>query len=176
MAKIKAGNIYMCLKDVKGYDSFTKGKVYQSLYDNALVNDNHIEVKVTDSECFRVATEREIVRADTELTKTKRATSEVTSEISEDMWEASKQYALRQVLASTDTKMSEQAYLSLKLFSGFEIAVAHKDGANWQKQQVIKKAAEWIKNKAENYIIETSLCSYFDYKKAVEDFKNAMEE
>ena len=64
MTKIKAGNIYMCLKDIKGYGSFKKGKVYQSLYDNALVNDNHIEVKVTDSECFRVATEREIVRAE----------------------------------------------------------------------------------------------------------------
>lgn len=55
--------------------------------------------------------------------------------VSEDMWEASKQYALRQVLASTDAEMTEQAYLSLKLFSGFEIAVAHKDGANWQKEQ-----------------------------------------
>jgi len=40
----------------------------------------------------------------------------------------------------------------------------------------IEKAAEWIKNKAENYIVETSLCSYFDYKKAVEDFKNYMKE
>ena len=55
--------------------------------------------------------------------------------VSEDIWEASKQYALRQVLASTDAKMTEQAYLNLKLFSGFEIAVAHKDGANWQKQK-----------------------------------------
>jgi oligoribonuclease NrnB/cAMP/cGMP phosphodiesterase (DHH superfamily) len=55
--------------------------------------------------------------------------------VSEDMWEASKQYALRQVFASTDAEMTEQAYLSLKLFSGFEIAVAHKDGANWQKQK-----------------------------------------
>lgn len=60
--------------------------------------------------------------------------------VSEDMWEASKQYALRQVLASTDAVMTEQAYLSLKLFSGFEIAVAHKDGANWQKEQFEKKA------------------------------------
>ena len=55
--------------------------------------------------------------------------------VSEDIWEASKQYALRQVLASTDTKMSEQAYLDLRLFSGFELAVAHKDGAKWQRQR-----------------------------------------
>ena len=39
----------------------------------------------------------------------------------------------------------------------------------------IEKAAEWIKNKAENYIVETHLCSYFDYKRAVEDFKKYME-
>lgn len=56
--------------------------------------------------------------------------------VSEDMWEASKQYALRQVLASTDAEMSEQDYLGLRLFSGFELAVAHKDGAQWQKQQM----------------------------------------
>ena len=55
--------------------------------------------------------------------------------VSEDMWEASKQYALRQVLASTDAEMSEQDYLGLRLFSGFELAVAHKDGAQWQKQK-----------------------------------------
>lgn len=60
--------------------------------------------------------------------------------VSEDMWEASKQYALRQVLASTDTEMSEQAYLDLRLFSGLELAIAHKDGANWQKEQMMKEA------------------------------------
>ena len=38
----------------------------------------------------------------------------------------------------------------------------------------IEKAAEWIKNKAENYIVDTPLCSYFDYKRAVDDFKNYM--
>jgi hypothetical protein len=64
--------------------------------------------------------------------------------ISEDMWEASKQYALRQVFASTDAVMTEQAYLSLKLFSGFEIAVAHKDGANWQRQQMMKNAKDGV--------------------------------
>ena len=64
--------------------------------------------------------------------------------VSEDMWEDSKQYALRQVFASTDAVMTEQAYLSLKLFSGFEIAVAHKDGANWQKQQIMKNAKDGV--------------------------------
>lgn len=37
---------------------------------------------------------------------------------------------------------------------------------------LIEKAAEWIKNKAENYIVDTPLCSYFDYKRAVENFKD----
>lgn len=73
---------------------------------------------------------------------TPEVTSEVTSEISEDVWESSKRYALLQVLASTDAKMSEQAYLDLRLFSGFELAVAHKDGANWQKEQMMKEAVD----------------------------------
>ena len=38
----------------------------------------------------------------------------------------------------------------------------------------INKAVKWIKDKAESYVVETSLCSYFDYKRAVEDFKEAM--
>lgn len=33
---------------------------------------------------------------------------------------------------------------------------------------------DWLKNKAENYIVDTPLCSYFDYKRAVEDFKDYM--
>lgn len=60
MVKIKAGNFYLCLKDIGGYDSFTKGKIYSSLYDNALINDNHIEVKIVNSEYFRIATDEEI--------------------------------------------------------------------------------------------------------------------
>ena len=43
-----------------------------------------------------------------------------------------------------------------------------------RKDAFIEKAAEWIKNKAERYIVDTPLCSYFDYKRAVEDFKNYM--
>ena len=60
MTEIKAGKSYMCLRDIKGYESFTKGKIYPSLYDNALINDNHIEVLVRPSDYFRIATEQEI--------------------------------------------------------------------------------------------------------------------
>ena len=42
----------------------------------------------------------------------------------------------------TDAEMTEQAYLSLRLFSGFEIAVAHKDGAQWQKEQMMKETKD----------------------------------
>ena len=45
-----------------------------------------------------------------------------------------------------------------------------------RKDAFIEKAAEWIKNKAERYIVDTPLCSYFDYKRAVEDFRNYMKE
>lgn len=50
----------MCLRDIKGYESFTKGIIYSSLYDNALINDNNIEVLVRPSDYFRIATEQEI--------------------------------------------------------------------------------------------------------------------
>ena len=60
MTEIKAGKCYMCLREIKGYESFTKGKVYTSLYDNALINDNHVEVLVMPCENFRIATEQEI--------------------------------------------------------------------------------------------------------------------
>jgi hypothetical protein len=50
-----------------------------------------------------------------------------------------------------------------------------KDSVEYiRKDAFIEKAAEWIKNKAENYIVDTPLCSYFDYKRAVDDFKNYM--
>lgn len=64
--------------------------------------------------------------------------------VSEDIWKISKQYALRQVFASTDTKMTEQAYFALNLFSGHELAVAHKDGMLAMKQQMMKKAVNGI--------------------------------
>ena len=60
MTEIKKGNCYICLEDIGGYYSFTKGKIYLSLYDNALINDNHIEVLVRPSNFFRIATEQEI--------------------------------------------------------------------------------------------------------------------
>lgn len=30
---------------------------------------------------------------------------------------------------------------------------------------------EWIKNKVDKYIVDTPMCSYFDHKRAIEDFK-----
>ena len=61
--EIEAGKFYMCLEDIGGYESFTKGKVYHSLYHDALVNDNHIEVKVEPSYKFRIATDAEVAKA-----------------------------------------------------------------------------------------------------------------
>ena len=67
----------------------------------------------------------------------------------------------------------------------FSNSILNEDGStsdNWRyrhftskmQDAFIEKAAEWIKNKAENYIVDTPLCSYFDYKRAVDDFKNYM--
>lgn len=61
--EIEAGKFYMCLKNINGYDSFTKGKVYHSLYDDALINDNSIEVMVRPSYNFRIATDAEVAKA-----------------------------------------------------------------------------------------------------------------
>lgn len=60
---IKADEYYMCLKNISGYDSFLQGKIYSSLVDDALVNENGIEVKVAYPECFRKASKDELDRA-----------------------------------------------------------------------------------------------------------------
>ena len=39
-------------------------------------------------------------------------------------------YALSQVLICTDTKMTRQAYLSIKMFNGYDVACGYKDGVN----------------------------------------------
>ena len=53
----------MCLKNISGYDSFLQGKIYRSLVDDALVNENGIEVKVAYPGCFRTASKDELDRA-----------------------------------------------------------------------------------------------------------------
>jgi len=60
--KIETGKFYVCNHSINGYESFTCGKIYKSLYDNALINDNGIEVKIDENhlQYFRPATEEEI--------------------------------------------------------------------------------------------------------------------
>lgn len=43
--------------------------------------------------------------------------------------EKARKYALSQVLSCTDTKMTEQAYLSIRMFNGYDVACGYKDGA-----------------------------------------------
>ena len=124
--RIKKECKYLCLGDMRNNDtgkiSFIGGKIYLAPEDDTLVSEENGWCCDTseNSSNFKLVEEP----------------------VSEDMWEASKQYALRQVLASTDTEMSEQAYLDLRLFSGLELAIAHRDGANWQKEQMMAKAIE----------------------------------
>ena len=65
--EIEAGKFYMCLEPLKGYEAFTKGKVYHSPYDDALINDNSIEVYVHPTYRFRLATEAEVAKARKEV-------------------------------------------------------------------------------------------------------------
>ena len=72
----------------------------------------------------------------------------------------------------------ERLYLSETIYSTYLYQVPDPDDESAVEYTLtdafIEKAAEWIKNKAENYIVDTPLCSYFDYKRAVEDFKDYM--
>lgn len=38
----------------------------------------------------------------------------------------------------------------------------------------IDKACTWLKDRAERFAVNTPVCDYYDYKQAVEDFKNYM--
>jgi hypothetical protein len=75
-------------------------------------------------------------------------------------------------------KAPEKLYLSKNIYSTYLYQVPDPDDETAveyvRTDAFIENAAEWIKNKAENYIIDTPLCYYFDYKRAVEDFKNYM--
>lgn len=75
--------------------------------------------------------------------------------VSEDLEDVSKRYALRQVMASTDTQLTEQAYLSLRLFNGYDLAVAHKDGANWQKNKMMEDAVDGVVAASAGVLIAT---------------------
>lgn len=67
-------------------------------------------------------------------------------------------------------KMPEKIYLFD--YNDAMVTPLEGDTIYVREDAFIEKAAEWIKNKAENYIVDTPLCSYFDYKRAVEDFKD----
>ena len=126
--KIKKGCKYRCLSDMVNKDtgniSFIGDKIYLAPKDNTLVSEENGWLCDTSEN----ASNFELVE----------------EPVSEDLWETSKEYALRQVLASTDTEMCEQAYLDLRLFSGLELAVAHKDGAQWKKEQMMAKAIDGV--------------------------------
>jgi len=44
------------------------------------------------------------------------------------------------------------------------------------KDTFVKKMQDWIKNRAESFIVDTPVFSYFACKRAIEDFKEYMEE
>ena len=52
------------------------------------------------------------------------------------------EYALSQVLSCTDTKMTQQAYLSIRMFNGYDVACGYKDGANY----VLEKIEDYLEN------------------------------
>ncbi len=78
-----------------------------------------------------------------------------------------KRYAVEQVLCTTDTRMSEQAYLSLRIFNGYDVACAYKDGAEEYKEQMMKDAVNAeILEVSDNY---SSICDYTHLELNIED-------
>ena len=73
-------------------------------------------------------------------------------------------------------KVPEKIYIQPELGEGWYLRNYHGNPLveYTRTDAFIEKAAKWMKDKAESYIIDTPLCSYFDYKRAVEDFKNYM--
>ena len=67
-------------------------------------------------------------------------------------------------------KMPERIYLFD--YNDAMVTPLEGDTVYVREDAFIEKAAEWIKNKAESYVVDTPLCYYFDYKRAVEDFKD----
>ena len=45
-----------------------------------------------------------------------------------------------------------------------------------RKDAFVEKMQNWIKNRAESFIVDTPVFPYFDYKRAIEDFKEYMED
>ena len=43
-----------------------------------------------------------------------------------------------------------------------------------RKDAFIEKVQDWVKNRAESFIVDTPLFPYFDYKKAIENLKEYM--
>lgn len=48
--------------------------------------------------------------------------------------------------------------------------------AAWKEQQMIEMFSKFLKDEAQKFVLQTPLYNYFDYKKAIERFKQAMEE
>lgn len=53
---------------------------------------------------------------------------------------------------------------------------AFKEGAEWQKEQMIEKACEWLENHNDYICGGTNGVSWYNMQQLVKDFKKAMEE
>ena len=47
-----------------------------------------------------------------------------------------------------------------------------KDIEYTRTDALMEKTREWIKNNAEKFVVNTPLCDYYDYKRAIQNFEN----
>jgi hypothetical protein len=72
--------------------------------------------------------------------------------------------------------LQHEDYSDRRILNAFTEKESNTDVEYIRKNAFIKKMQDWLKDRAELYVVETSLFSYYDYKKAIEDFKEYTEE
>ena len=74
------------------------------------------------------------------------------------------------------TEKSCGGYNDCKLCPKSQIHPQLLEMAAWKQEQMIENFCKFLKDKAQTFVLSTPLYNYFDYKKAIEYFKKAMEE
>ena len=67
--------------------------------------------------------------------------------------------------------LRHEDYSDRRIFNAFTEKEFNTEIEYIRKDALIKKMQDWVKNRAESFIVDTPVFPYFDYKRAVEDFK-----
>ena len=108
----------------------------------------------------------------------KEKTKELVEKAYQNMWDATKnfrlenfdadEYLLNIVYGKSDENISKP-YNILDVFQNVCLEMAA-----WKDQQMIEMFLSFLRDRGQNFVVNTPLYPYFDYKKAIEDLKQAM--